>query len=558
MNPTDNPVPPGHPPFPGHPSPPGHSLLTGHSLLAGREAPGTGDAWHAIAAATGEPFGPPHRDASAEQVAEAARLAAADARAFRALPPGRRAAFLDACAEGIEALGDALLELAARETGLPAARLTGERARTCDQLRLFADLVRSGTALGARIDSGPSGTDVRLRRIPLGPVAVFGASNFPLAFSVAGGDTASALAAGCPVVVKAHPAHPGTGEAVARAVTAAAARTGMPAGVFSLLVGRGHAVGLALVGDPRITAVGFTGSRTGGLALVAAGRSRPVPIPVHAEMSAVNPVIMLDGALAEPEPAAEAYVTSLTNGAGQFCTNPGLLLLPAGPAGDVFLSAVARTVKAAEGQVMLTPDIAWACTEGVRRWETVAGVREVARGTAGPGPYAPAPVVLECDAATYGAHEDLTGEVFGAAGLVVRWSGTEELLRLLEELEGQLTATLHGTDADRATALELLPVLEERAGRVLWGGWPTGVAVCHTMVHGGPWPATSSPGTTSVGTLAVERWLRPVCYQSFPDVLLPAELRDDRTRGIPQEQKPGQGQGQRQGQGRDITLGAGA
>ncbi|WP_329346994.1 aldehyde dehydrogenase (NADP(+)) [Streptomyces microflavus] len=521
MNPTGNPSLPGDS-FPNGPAP-----LTGHSLLAGREVPGTRDAWYAVAAATGEPFGPPHWDASTEQVAEAARLAAADSRAFRALPPERRAAFLDACAEEIETLGDALLELAARESGLSLARLTGERGRTCGQLRLFADLVRSGTALGARIDTGPSGTDVRLRRVPLGPVAVFGASNFPLAFSVAGGDTASALAAGCPVVVKSHPAHPGTGEAVARAVTTAAARTGMPAGVFSLLVGRDHDVGLALVGDPRITAVGFTGSRAGGLALITASRSRPVPIPVHAEMSAVNPVIMLDGALARPEQAAAPYVASLTADAGQFCTNPGLLLLPAGPAGDAFLSAVAQAMKATEGQVMLTPDIARAYTEGVRRWEDVPGVRQVARGTAGAGPYTPAPVVLECDAATYAAHEDLTGEVFGAAGLVVRWSGTDELLQLLEDLEGQLTATLHGTDADRSTALGLLPVLEERAGRVLWGGWPTGVEVCHAMVHGGPWPATSSPGATSVGTLAVERWLRPVCYQSFPDSLLPSELRDD-------------------------------
>ncbi|MET9205412.1 MULTISPECIES: aldehyde dehydrogenase (NADP(+)) [Streptomyces] len=525
----------GNPSLPGDSFPNGPAPLTGHSLLAGREVPGTGDAWYAVAAATGEPFGPPHRDASTEQVAEAARLAAADSRAFRALPPERRAAFLDACAEEIETLGEALLELAARESGLPPARLNGERERTCGQLRLFADLVRSGTALGARIDTGPSGTDVRLRRVPLGPVAVFGASNFPLAFSVAGGDTASALAAGCPVVVKSHPAHPGTGEAVARAVTTAAARTGMPAGVFSLLVGRDHGVGLALVGDPRITAVGFTGSRAGGLALIAAGRSRPVPIPVHAEMSAVNPVIMLDGALARPEQAAAPYVASLTAGAGQFCTNPGLLLLPAGPAGDAFLSAVAQAIKATEGQVMLTPDIARAYADGVRRWEDVPGVREVARGTAGAGPYTPAPVVLECDAATYTAHEDLTGEVFGAAGLVVRWSGTDELLQLLEKLEGQLTATLHGTDADHATALGLLPVLEERAGRVLWGGWPTGVEVCHAMVHGGPWPATSSPGATSVGTLAVERWLRPVCYQSFPDALLPSELRDDNPLRVPRQ-----------------------
>ncbi|MFI8196943.1 aldehyde dehydrogenase (NADP(+)) [Streptomyces sp. NPDC085942] len=531
--------PPLGPPLTGGDPRPAPAPLSGHSLLAGREAPGAGDAWHAVAAASGEPFGPPHRDASAAQVAEAARLAAADARAYRTLPAARRAAFLDACAEEIEALGDPLVELAARETGLPPARLTGERARTCGQLRLFADLVRSGAALGARIATGPSGTDVRLRRVALGPVAVFGASNFPLAFSVAGGDTASALAAGCPVVAKAHPAHPGTCEAVARAVTAAAARTGMPAGVFSLLVGRGHDVGLALVRDPRIAAVGFTGSRAGGLALVAAAQARPVPVPVHAEMSAVNPVIMLDGALAAPEETAAAYVASLTGGAGQFCTNPGLLLVPAGTAGDGFLAEAARSLGATEGQVMLTPTTARAYTEGVRRWGAVPGVREAARGTAGPGPNAPAPVLLECDAETYTAHGALGGEVFGPAGLVVRWSGTPELTALLEELEGQLTATLHAADTDRSTALELLPVLEERAGRVLWGGWPTGVEVCHAMVHGGPWPATSSPGTTSVGALAIERWLRPVCYQSFPDALLPPELRADDPFPAPRPTGPG-------------------
>ncbi|MFI1190022.1 aldehyde dehydrogenase (NADP(+)) [Streptomyces californicus] len=541
MHPTEEPsrsVTDNSPAHKATPAPSGQ-LATGSSLLAGREVPGAGDAWYAVAAATGEQFGAPYRDASAAQVAEAARLAAADARAYRALSAERRAAFLDACAEEIEALGEALLELAARESGLPLARLTGERGRTCGQLRLFADLVRGGSVSGARLASGPSGADVRLRRIPLGPVAVFGASNFPLAFSVAGGDTASALAAGCPVVAKAHPAHPGTCEAVARAVTAAAARTGMPAGVFSLLVGRGHEVGLALVGDPRIAAAGFTGSRAGGLALVAAAQARPVPVPVHAEMSAVNPVIMLEGALAAPEGAAAAYVASLTNGAGQFCTNPGLLLLPAGAAGDAFLAEAARLTGAAEGQVMLTPAVARSYTEGVRRWTEVPGVREAARGTAGPGPYAPAPALLECDAAAYSAHEVLAGEVFGPAGLVVRWRDTAELGGLLDQLEGQLTATLHAADADRATALELLPVLEERAGRVLWGGWPTGVEVCHAMVHGGPWPATSSPGTTSVGALAIDRWLRPVCYQSFPEALLPPELRTDASPGTPRPTGPG-------------------
>lgn len=517
--------------------------LTGDSIVAGRDVPGEGEPWQAVAAATGEPIGPHLRDASADQVAEAARLAAEAAREVRLLPAQRRAAFLDACAAGIEALGDGLLDLAAQETGLPLTRLAGERARTCGQLRMFADLVRGGGALGVRIDTAlPERRplprpDLRLRHVPVGPVAVFGASNFPLAFSVAGGDTASALAAGCPVVAKAHPAHPGTCELVARAVTAAARDSGMPAGVFSLLVGRGTATGQALVRDPHIAAVGFTGSRAGGLALVAAAAARPQPIPVHAEMSSVNPVVVLPGALsgpaADPVGLADAYVASLTTGAGQFCTNPGLLLLPSGPAGDAVRTAVAATLTGTAGQVMLTPRIADAFTEGSQLWAAAPGVRVVARGVPGEGFYAPGPVVLECDAATYAARPELAGEVFGAAGLVVRWSDTGELLALLDGMEGQLTATVHGDDADLPTARQLLPVLEERAGRIVWNGWPTGVEVSHAMVHGGPWPATSSPGTTSVGTLAVARWLRPVCYQALPDALLPDELRAENPLRVP-------------------------
>lgn len=513
--------------------------LTGNSIVAGHDIPGIGEAWRGTVAATGEPRGPWLRDASPEHVARAAELAATCARDYRALSPHRRAAFLDACAEEIEALGDDLLKLAASESGLPLNRLTGERGRTCGQLRMFADLVRTGHPLGVRVDPAlPKRQplprpDLRLRQIGVGPVAVFGASNFPLAFSVAGGDTASALAAGCPVIVKAHPAHPGTCEMVARALTTAAERTGMPAGVFSLLVGRSTEVGRRLVLAPQLAAVGFTGSRTGGRALVEAANARPVPIPVHAEMSAVNPVIILDGALTDPASLASAYVESLTTGAGQFCTNPGLLLLPAGAAGDAFRAAVVRTVSDTTGQVMLTPGIAEACIQGWARWAAVEGVSVVAQGAPGKSPYAPGPVVLECDAATFATHDGLSDEVFGPAGLVVRWSDADELIALLERLEGQLTATLHGTKADLATARRALPVLEERAGRILWGGWPTGVEVCHAMVHGGPWPAASSPGTTSVGSLAIERWLRPVCYQSFPETLLPAELRTDNPLGVP-------------------------
>ncbi|MFF6828655.1 aldehyde dehydrogenase (NADP(+)) [Streptomyces longwoodensis] len=512
--------------------------LTGSSIVAGRDLQGEGPAWRAVAAETGEPLGPQMHDASPEQVAQATRLSASVAREYRAIPPHRRAAFLDACAKEIEALGGDLINRAALESGLPPERLIGERGRTCGQLRMFADLIRSGDALGVRIDPPLPDrlplprADLRLRKVPVGPVAVFGASNFPLAFSVAGGDTASALAAGCPVVVKAHPAHPGTSELVARAITRAAESTGMPAAVFSLLIGRSTAVGQALVRDPRIAAVGFTGSRAGGLALVEAANARPVPIPVHAEMSSVNPVIVLEGALADPQSTAHAYLASLTNGSGQFCTNPGLLLLPTGEKGDAFCERVANTLTHTAGQVMLTPEIAHAFTAGVQRWMTVDGVRVVAQGVPGPSSYAPAPVVLTCDAATYAAHEDLTAEVFGAAGLIVRWRDVQELAALMEHMEGQLTATLHGSDIDLATAEQLLPVLEERAGRILWGGWPTGVEVSHAMVHGGPWPATSTPTTTSVGTMAVERWLRPVCYQGFPDTLLPQELRTSNPLGV--------------------------
>lgn len=516
--------------------------ITGASIIAGSDVIGGGEPWQARSADTGEPFGPQFRDATVDQVARACAEAAAAARAFRAVSLTDRAAFLDACADEIEALGEPLLDVAARESGLPLARLTGERGRTTGQLRLFAEVVRRGIALDVRIDPAQPDRaplprpDLRLRMVPLGPVAIFGASNFPLAFSVAGGDTASALAAGCPVVAKAHPAHPGTSELVARALVRAAARTGMPPGVVSLLVGRGTAVGTALVADPRITAVGFTGSRGGGLALVEVAAARPVPIPVYAEMSAVNPVVILPGALADPAALpglAAAYLASLTNGSGQFCTNPGLLLVPEGEAGDAFVAAIGAAAASAAGQTMLTPEIASAYRSGTAAWLDTDGVQVIASGMAGAGPHAPAPIVVSCSAAAYRAEPTLAGEVFGAAGLVVRWSDATELAALLEGLEGQLTATLHGSAADLPAAAAVLPILEERAGRVVWGGWPTGVEVAHAMVHGGPWPATSAPSTTSVGTLALRRWLRPVSYQGLPAELLATELRDDNPWGVP-------------------------
>jgi alpha-ketoglutaric semialdehyde dehydrogenase len=468
----------------------------------------------------------------------AATAAAAEAfAAYRATSPAERSAFLEAVAAEIEADKDAIIVAAVRESGLPEARITGEVGRTTGQLRMFAGVVAQGDHLGVRIDPAlPDRTplpraDIRQRMVPLGPVAVFGASNFPLAFSTAGGDTASALAAGCPVVVKGHPAHPVTGTLVARAITRAVEKSGLPAGTFSFVLG-GIETGQELVADPHITAVGFTGSRGGGLALVRAAAAREVPIPVYAEMSSINPVVVLPGALASNDIAAfaEAYVGSLTLGSGQFCTNPGLLFLPAGEQGDELLRAAGEAVAAATGQTMLTPGIAEAYRTGTATLRDVAGVRVVAEGTAA-GDLAPAPQVVETSALEH----PVTDEVFGASGVVVRYADVADLLPRLEALEGQLTATVHldaDSDADTEQAAALLPVLELKAGRILFNGWPTGVEVGHAMVHGGPFPATSDSRTTSVGSLAIERFQRPVAYQDVPAALLPDAVRDDNPWGL--------------------------
>ncbi len=514
--------------------------LTGHSIIAGQGTPGSAGTFRAVDPATGDEIGPEVSTLSTQQLTSATRAAAEAFPVFRATSPNDRASFLEAIAEEIEAIGDALIETAHAESGLPVARLTGERGRTCGQLRLFAQVVRAGDHLGVRIDPAlPDRTplprpDLRQRMIALGPVAVFGASNFPLAFSTAGGDTASALAAGCPVVVKAHNAHPGTAELVGRAITVAAERTGMPTGVFSLVFGQGNETGAALVSDPAIAAVGFTGSRAGGLALVAAAAARPQPIPVYAEMSSVNPVVVLPGAI-EGERAwdlATAYVGSLTLGSGQFCTNPGLLFLPAGEAGDRFVDGVAAAVREATGQTMLTSGIHDHFEAGTERLGATGDVTTVAVGSEGEGANAPAPVVFAAEIAQFVGDDSLAGEVFGAAGLIVRYEEVASLAAALGRLEGQLTATLHGAETDYDAARTLLAVLETRAGRVLWGGWPTGVEVAHAMVHGGPFPATSDSRSTSVGTLAIERFQRPVCYQDLPEALLPDALRDDNPWGL--------------------------
>nr|WP_208625240.1 aldehyde dehydrogenase (NADP(+)) [Blastomonas natatoria] len=512
--------------------------MTGQFFIAG-ERRGAGETFHAYDPGKGASIEDIGFFTSTEQdIADACAAAEEAAVAYANLPLERRAVFLEAIASEIEALGDALLSRACAESGLPLPRMTGERGRTCGQLRLFAAEVRDGQWLKLRIDHGdprrtPPKPDLRLRMIPLGPVAVFGASNFPLAFSTAGGDTASALAAGCPVVVKGHPAHPGTAELVAGAITKAAADTGMPAGVFSLVTGTGNAIGAALVADPRIQAVGFTGSRSGGEALMKIAASRPQPIPVYAEMSAINPVILLPNALANRGKAlAAGYVASLTMGSGQFCTNPGLVLALEGPDLDAFLAEAGALVEAQAPQTMLTAGIHSAYEKGSAALAATPEVITVARGIHPTGPHEGRTALFSVAARDWLAKPDLQHEVFGTSSIVVRCADRAQLLEVLRGLEGQLTATLHMDEADNDDARALLPVLERKVGRILANGWPTGVEVGHAINHGGPYPATSDGRTTSVGTLAVDRFLRPVAYQDMPESLLPEALREGGQRGM--------------------------
>lgn len=485
-------------------------------------------------AATGAELEPGYESSAIEDIGAACAAAEAAFDAFRDADGQKRARLLEAIAEEVLALGDALLERAHLETGLPLTRLAGERGRTVAQLRLFAELVKSDSWRGVRIDpaqperSPAPRPDLRLRMVPLGPVAVFGASNFPLAFSTAGGDTASALSAGCPVVVKGHPAHPGTDLMVAGAIQQAVAKTGLPKGIFGHVRGPGHELGAALVRDRRIAAVGFTGSRSGGLALMRLCQERDIPIPVYAEMSSINPVIILPKALASRGATlGQEFVQSLTLGAGQFCTNPGLVLAIDGPGLDRFIESAAAALEGHAPQPMLTGGIRQAYTQGTSALRSHPAVRALARGLEGDGKTREMAQLFATDAKAFVADPSLGEEVFGASSLIVRCSSPADLRKAIARLEGQLTITLQMDDGDADDARPLLSVLERKAGRLLANGWPTGVEVGHAMVHGGPYPATSDSRSTSVGTLAIDRFLRPVCYQDFPPSLLPLELRDD-------------------------------
>lgn len=510
--------------------------LNGHSLIAGQPVAGDGKTAHGYNPANNEQLEPGYSLLTEGQLATATSAATAAYPSFSTLDPETHAGFLEAIAENIEAIGEELITRAGLETGLPAARLQGERARTAGQLRLFAAVVRQGDFRGVRVDPALPDraplprADIRQRQIPLGPVAVFGASNFPLAFSTAGGDTASALAAGCPVVFKAHNAHPGTGELVGQAIVKAVKDFGLHPGVFSLIYGPGSSIGQALVADPAIKAVGFTGSQSAGIALMRTAAARPEPIPVYAEMSSLNPVFVFPGALTgnaeEIDVLASQYVAAVTGSSGQLCTSPGLLFAPTGAAGDKFAAAVGRAVAACAGQTMLTAGIARSRNSGAEALGSADNVSVLGLGAEGATENAPPPAIFGTSVAEFVSNPVLHAEVFGAASLVIRYSDTNELIDAASRLEGQLTASLQLAPADYPLAAPLVPVLEQKVGRIIVNGWPTGVEVGHAMVHGGPFPATSDTRTTSVGTLAINRFLRPVAYQNLPQELLPVPLRD--------------------------------
>ncbi len=509
--------------------------LEGLSLIGQSRVPAAGKPIAAINPATGAAIGPDYFEATTADVDAAARLADQAFTEFSRWSGLRRAGFMKRIAELLEANGPAIIERANQETALPAARLQGELARTCFQLRLYGDAAASGLFAGARIDHADLNRkplpkpDLRSMMRPLGPVVVFSASNFPLAYSVAGGDTASAFAAGCPVIVKPHQGHLGTSEIVGQLVQQAARDCDAPEGVFSLLFGDGRSVGIALVKHPLIKTVGFTGSRSGGRALMDAAAARPEPIPVYAEMGSINPVFFLNDVLSQkPEELAIGLTGSVTLGVGQFCTNPGLVFVEAGGAADKFLAKLESSLAATPPGTMLTSGLCSAYRAGVEKFSTTSGVKRLTLASVEPGAgKAQAGAALfATDAATFFCNHGLMDEVFGPSTLVVRCDSRAQMLEAAGKLEGQLTATIHGLPEELAANRELVEILAVKAGRVIFNAFPTGVEVAHAMTHGGPYPACSDGRSTSVGTRAIERFLRPVSYQNFPDAALPEELQE--------------------------------
>jgi 2,5-dioxopentanoate dehydrogenase len=518
------------------------TTLSGRSLIGFREGAGSskGGEMFATNPMTGQRLQPAFLPASAEEVELAARLAADAFDVYQRVPGRDRGAFLRAIAAKIESIAGDVIERAAQETALPQGRLQAETARTCAQLRLFAQVAEEGSWVNARIDRADPNRkpapkpDIRSMLRPLGPVVVFGASNFPLAFSVAGGDTASALAGGNPVIVKAHAAHPGTSELVGRALQESVRECGLPEGVFSLLFGSGPRIGTALITHPLVKAGGFTGSRTAGRILMDAAAARPEPIPFYAEMSSTNPVFILPGALKErAENIAAGLHTSFTMGAGQFCTKPGMVFLPQGSDAKAFAEKLQQLVSASAPFHLLTKPIHSSFDSATAARKSDETVRLVAEGQLAPADasFAVSSALFETDAASF-LGSTLDAEIFGPTTLLVQHSSRDQVLAIARALEGHLTATIHGTEQDLRDFADLIAILENKVGRLVFNGFPTGVEVTHAMVHGGPYPATSDGRSTSVGSQAIFRFTRAVCYQGFPDSALPDALKDTNPLGI--------------------------
>ena len=517
--------------------------LTGLSFIGSQRGARDGAGFQAFAPHTGEPLQPVFRSATLPDLNRAAQLATEAFAAYSQTTGKTRAAFLRRIAEGFESHRDELAQRANLETALPIPRLTGEVNRTANQFRMFATVIEEGSWVQARIDPALPDRqplprpDLRSMLRALGPVAVFGASNFPLAFSVGGGDTASALAAGCPVIVKAHPAHPGTSEIAGAIIAEAAGAHALPPGVFSMLFDSGVDIGTALVKHPLVRAVAFTGSLRAGRALMDAAASRPDPIPCFTEMSSGNPVFILPGALRKgPAALAQGVFGSFTLGAGQFCTKPGVVFVSQSSETTTFFDELKSLVEQAQPYSLLTGGIA---REYDRATEARAAHVPVAaeahllseKPKDGSAFHAQAKVFTVCLDQLIGQPE-LADEIFGPDTLLVSCDSTQDYLRAARALSGHLTATIFGTDDDLASNRELIHILEQKAGRLIFNGFPTGVEVSHAMVHGGPYPSTSDSRFTSVGSLAIYRFARPVCFQNFPQPMLPPELQDANPLGI--------------------------
>lgn len=507
--------------------------LTGKSIIGFTRGASDAGAFCGVNPSNDESLEPAYYSATAVEVDAAAELAAKAFATYARTSGKQKAAFLRRIAANIEGLGETLVDRATGETGLPAPRIKTEVARTCFQLRLFAELVAEGSWIDARIDrADPDRTPlpkagVRSMLRPLGPVVVFCASNFPLAFSVAGGDTAAALAAGNPVIVKAHHAHPGTAELIGLAVSEAVRAGDLPEGVFSLIYGPGSEVGVQLVKHPLIKAGGFTGSRAGGQALMREAAARPEPIPFYAEMSSVNPVFILPAALGErADEIATGLHGSVVLGAGQFCTNPGLVFIPDEGSAEL-LEGLRQLTAATPSYTMLTAGISSAYRQGTDALGQNPAVEPVTyQLNSEAGNCSTSAALFVTDARSFLEDPSLSVEVFGPSTLLIKYSSRAELLAAAQSLEGQLTATIHASQPELESWEELIAILETKAGRLVYNGFPTGVEVGHAMVHGGPYPATSDGRSTSVGTRAVLRFVRPVCYQDFADSALPDELKD--------------------------------